>query len=80
MTSLDIWILICMIFVAAAKFEYAVQLKIRYGNMSKIGTRIGKEGKTRAEEKCRKIDGYALKIFLVVYILTVGAYFYKMTM
>ena len=70
--------LLCMIFVAAAQFEYAVQLKIRFGNIRKIAANVGKEDKTRAEEKGRKIDRYALKIFLVAYILTVGAYFYKM--
>ena len=70
--------LICMIFVAAAQFEYAVQLKIRFGNMSKIGTSVGREEKIRAEEKCRKIDRDALKIFFIAYMLTVGGYFYKM--
>ena len=79
MTSLDIWMLICMIFVAAAQFEYAVQLKIRFGNMTKTGTNVGKGGNTRAEEKCRKVDSYALKIFLVAYIIIVGGYFYNMS-
>ena len=77
MTSLDVWMLICMMFVAAAQFEYAVQLKVRFGNMSKIGSDVSQEGETRSERKCRKVDNYALKVFLLAYILTVGAYFYK---
>ena len=76
---MDIWMLLCMFFVASAQFEYAMQLTISFGKMKKNGTRAGKEGKTKVEEKCRKIDRYALKIFLGVYILTVGAYIYKMS-
>ena len=75
MTSLDIWMLICMIFVAAAQFEYAMQLKIHFGDMSQISDSIVQEKKKSARGKCRKVDRYALKIFLAAYILTVGSYF-----
>ena len=77
MTSLDVWMLICMMFVAAAQFEYAVQLKVRFGNMSKIGSDVSQEGETLSERKCRKVDNYALKVFLLAYVLTAAAYFYK---
>ena len=60
-----------------AIFEYAVQLKIRFGARSKIGSARDRERKTKIEEKCRKIDHYALMIFLGIYILTVWLYFYK---
>ena len=78
MTSMDIWMLICMLFVASAQFEYAIQLKNRFGITRKISINTKEENKTRAEEKSRKMDCIALNIFMVVYIMTVGAYFYKM--
>ena len=79
MTAMDIWMLLSMLFVASAQFEYAMQLKIRFGKINKISSSSGKEGNAKAEEKCRKIDRCALKAFLGVYILTVGAYIYKMS-
>ena len=69
---MDIWMFICKIFVGLAIFEYAVQLKIRFGAISKINTDGDKDKKTKTEEKCRKIDRHALRIFLGLYILTVG--------
>ena len=41
MTAMDIWMLICIIFVVMAKFEYALQLKIHFGRSSRwagVGT------------------------------------------
>ena len=73
MTAMDIWMFICMIFVALTKFEYAMQLKIRYGTVSKVSTPGDKESQSRTG---RKIDHFALRIFFVVYIMTVGGYFY----
>ena len=73
---MDIWMFICTIFVALAKFEYAVQLKIRFGTINKISTLGGNETDTVTEEKCRKIDHYALRILFSVYIMTVASYFY----
>ena len=72
---MDIWMFICMIFVGLAKFEYAMQLKIRFGAISKINVDEDKKRKNTAEEKCRKIDNYALRIFLGLYVLTVGLYY-----
>ena len=78
MTSMDIWMLICMGFVASAQFEYAMQLSIRFGQVNGIRNAGEKQRKAEASEgKCRKIDGFAMRIFLVVYILTVGSYFYN---
>ena len=72
---MDIWMFICMIFVGLAKFEFAMQLKIRFGAISKIHAEDDAERNTKAEEKCQKIDSFALKIFLVLYVLTVGFYY-----
>ena len=76
---MDIWMLICMGFVASAQFEYAMLLNIRFGKLN--GIRNAGEKLRKAEEasegKCRKIDWFAMRIFLVVYILTVGSYFYN---
>ena len=73
MTSMDVWMLVCMLFVASAQFEYAVQLKIRFG---KGNNKIGKCG--QKEGKCRKMDRNALFIFLGTYTVTVGTYFYNL--
>ena len=75
MTAMDVWMLICMIFVGLAKFEYAIQLKIRFGSMSKINTDGDKNSKIKIEEKCRKIDRYALIILSSLYALTAGCYY-----
>ena len=77
MTALDIWMSCCRVFVCLAIFEYAIQLKIRFGARSKIGTTRDRERKTKMENKCRKIDQYALMILSGIYILTVCIYFYK---
>ena len=73
---MDIWMFICMIFVGLVKLEYAIQLKIRFGAISKINTDDDKNKKTKSEEKCRKIDQHALRIFLGLYLLTVALYFF----
>ena len=76
MTGMDVWMFTCMIFVAMAKFEYAIQLKIKFGTKDTIGNVVAKGSKTKAAEKSRKIDRYALVVFFFAYILTVGTYFY----
>ena len=65
-----------MLFVALAKFEYAVQLKIQFGTAGKIGIDNVKGDQTKAWKKCRQIDRYALILLFPAYILTVGTYFY----
>ena len=73
---MDNWMLICMAFVALAQFEYAIQLYIRFN--ANMVSAVGEKLRTaKTEGKCRKIDRYALRIFLVVYIITVGAYYYN---
>ena len=75
MTALDIWLLMCMIFVALATFEYAILLKTKFGKQN------GKNGQKEADmrkidEQCRKMDHYALIVFLVAYGITVFTYVY----
>ena len=77
MTAMDNWMLICMAFVALAQFEYAIQLYIRFGNANMISAVGEKQRTAKTEGKCRKIDQYALRIFLVIYIMTIGAYYYN---
>ena len=76
MTGMDVWMIICMIFVALAKFEYAVQLKNIFGTADKIGNANEKGDKTKTAEKSRKIDRYALVVIFPAYILTAVGYFY----
>ena len=73
---MDIWMFICMIFVALAKIEYAVQLKVKFREATKIGNVDTKELKRKSEKRYQQIDRYALVTFLVAYIMTVGFYFY----
>ena len=74
---MDIWFKICMLYVAMAMFEYAILLTIKFGKQNKISAEkdIGEEKK--AVEKCRKMDLYALRVFIACYSLTVGTYFYS---
>ena len=74
MTALDIWLLLSMIFVALATFEYAVLLAIKFGKQ-RVGSKKDVVGKNR-DEKCRQIDGYALRVFIVAYGVSVLTYFY----
>ena len=75
LTAMDIWLLLCMMCVALATFEYAVMLAIRFGKGKKINPEGGAIGKK--EEKCNKVDRISLRLFLGIYILTVGSYFYS---
>ena len=74
MTALDIWLLLSMIFVALATFEYAVLLAIKFGKQSE-GSKKDVDGRKR-NEKCRKIDRYALRVFTAAYGVSVFTYFY----
>ena len=76
-TAMDVWMFLCMIFVAMAMFEYAMQLKLHFGGGSiKIGNIDAKQNKIKSEKICCRNDRYALVIFLVAYISTVSTYFY----
>ena len=76
MTAMDCWMFICMIYVALAKFEYAVQLKIRFGKLFQFSKADADKNKNELEKRCQMIDHYALITFLGAYILTAGTYFY----
>ena len=75
---MDLWLLLCMLFVALALFEYAIMLTIRFGKQDKerSANKKGTKDDVIAEMKCRKIDRYALRIFLAAHIATMGSYFY----
>ena len=66
---MDIWLLLCMLFVALTIFEYAVMLGIRFGKQRK-------SDKANQEEICNKMDRVALRIVMGMYVLAVGSYFY----
>ena len=74
---MDIWLLVSMMFVASAIFEYAVLLAIRFGRSRKINGEKGISG--NEERNCNKVDRMALKIFLGTYILAVAIYFFAFT-
>ena len=74
---MDIWLLLCMIFVALATLEYAVMLGIRFGKNKKTNPRGAASGKK--DDKCIDIDRVSLKMFMGIYVLTVGSYFYTVT-
>ena len=64
-----------MCIVALAMCEYATLLTIRYANLKKIGSKDCPD-KTNKEERCRKLDRYAVIIFTTINLLTIGTYFY----
>ena len=66
---MDIWLLISMGMVFLAVAEYAMLLGM--GLMKRFAT--GKESCDLA----RKIDSWAMKIFIGFYVLIVGTYFYS---
>ena len=74
MTAMDIWLLICLLFVALVTLEYAILLAVRFGN----GRRINKKrnAKENKGNECNKMDGISLRLFMGIYVLTVGSYYY----
>lgn len=64
-----------MIFVAFALFEYAILLTIRFGKQNKVhGSMIGIKDETTVVGKCRKIDLYAMRVFMVLHAVVIVAY------
>ena len=63
-------------FVATATFEYAMLLLIRYGKRLKldVGKMVKKHDK--ADAIVEKVDHYALRAFMGIYVLIDGIYFY----
>ena len=74
-TAMDAWLLMCMLTVGLAIFEYSVCLATLFGKQwkNKINP---KDHETAAALTCRKIDRYALRVFLLAYNMCVVAYFY----
>ena len=74
------WLLWCMFIVALAMIEYAILLKIRYSQLKKLDVQMQSidktSGKTKREEKCKKIDKYAMVFFTFINIMTIGTYLY----
>ena len=69
--------LLCIIYLVLAIFEYALLLGIMFGRQFKIdGNKKGDENK-KAEKQCRTIDHYALRVFVALQLLAMGTYFYK---
>ena len=61
-------------------FEYATLLQIKYGMQSKDSVeKQNEEDNNALMKKCRKIDFYALRVFIATYFLTVVSYFYIYT-
>ena len=69
-----------MFIVALAMIEYAIQLTIRYGKLNRVGVKGQASdeilAKSKREEKCKKIDKYAMMFFMVINIMTIGTYLY----
>ena len=74
---MDVWLLLCKLFVALALFEYSVLLAIRFRKQNKIAAdgMMGDTNNILAEIKCHKIDRYALRAFLALFAITMGTYF-----
>ena len=68
MTAMDVWMLICILFVASATLEYAILLAIKFVVQSL--------DQQKKEKQCCKIDRYAMVIFIGAYAVTLGTYFY----
>ena len=67
-----------MMFVALAIFEYAVLLAIKFGRGKKIQIERANAIENKAN-KCKYVDRISLRIFMAIYIFTVGSYFYTVT-
>ena len=68
---MDIWLLLCMGIVFLAVAEYAVILGISKGQRDE--TIKQKEDKY---DLARKLDSWAMKIFIGLYVIIIGTYSY----
>ena len=71
---MDIWLLLSMMFVASAIFEYAVLLAINFGKNGKISGE--NNAQKNEEQKCCKVDRISLKMFIGTYIFAAVTYFF----
>ena len=77
-TAMDAWLLMCMLTVGLAIFEYGVCLATMFGKQRKIKISTKDQDTVAAAQKlrCYKIDRYALRLFVVGFNMSVGTYFY----
>ena len=68
--------LLCITFVELAMLEYAYLLKLKFGQKQKINPLKKECDDQKKDERCRRIDRYAMIIFSIAYGLAVYSYFY----
>ena len=69
---MDVWLLLCILYVVMQLLEYTVILYILLTDDKNV---LESEKKEKFM-MCRKIDSWARKFFLALDILMVGAYYY----
>ena len=74
MTAMDFWLLLCQLFVALATLEYAVLLAMKFGRQNLVGNK-NHHHQSAADEKCRRLDRYSLRLFFAIHSLSVAIYF-----
>ena len=72
MTLMDVWLLLCILYVVMQLLEYTVILYILLTDDKNV---LESEKKEKLM-MCRRIDSWARKFFLALDILMVGAYYY----
>ena len=72
---MDIWLLMCLLFVALATFEYAILLKMTFWKTRKVMTMGDSVDEEKRDKICHSIDCLALPIFSFIYTLSVISYF-----
>ena len=65
-----------MAIVMLAIAEYAVILGIRFGRQKNKIKAQNMEDEEAIIQRCKRIDAWALKIFIGMDVLTMGTYFY----
>jgi hypothetical protein len=69
---MDVWLLSCMGFVSLALLEYAVLLKIMFGQDEK---NMAKDAfKREINKKCKRLDKLAMVVFIAANALFNGYY------
>ena len=63
---LDVWCMVCIVFITIALFEYAVIIHIRF---------ISTDSEARVKARCRKLDITALVVFTSLYLTFICSYF-----
>ena len=69
---MDVWLLLCILYVVMQLLEYTVILYILLTDHKNV---LESEKKEKLM-MCRRIDSWARKFFLALDILMVGAYYY----